>query len=305
MNGFRKGQSLTEYGLLITLVALIAVAALVLLGGSISETLASMMGPAQASAPAEQSSPPGSEKSKPPSTTTVEAQPPAAAPSEKQLGASYDPNSGIIVLSGLDSGSSGRVTTSSQGTEAAALALKRLSEIATKDDGTPADPDTLGILGDLAALGHKLAQQEGSLKMQPSTDTNSKAYLEYYNSGINDTYNEYVALHRKLEGMLGSNPEYSNLMTQVQDYSGIISGIGAFNFISQYIETDTLTGSQMTLDHIRTGMVGTDLTLEPLSVPLEPLNMQTSTVAINPDATLPLDSTHTEASADQLEQVKK
>ncbi len=257
-----SGQSLSEYGLVIGLVALAALAGLVLLSGNIRTALANMNTPAGGGGSAQLSSlPPGS---------TPPAAPGGSAPTGPQMRTSYDPRTGMVSLT-LDDGGSGSVTTGSRGTEAAALALARLAESAALSD----DPNMEDALRRLARLGQQLASQQASLTGPPSQDIDSAAYRAYYNSGIIDTNKDFWRAYQVVNNLIESNPRYrSNLRTQINDYSGVISSITSYNYAAQYQRNQVLADGRivpLTLADIRRDyIVGTDISRSNLTMPLTP-----------------------------------
>jgi hypothetical protein len=174
-----------------------------------------------------------------------------------------DKKSGQIQLSNLENASGGKVITSSQGTKLAGLALLRLSQTAATNNGEPPDPVSLALIKQLAEFGQQMAAEEASLKLPPSTDPSSAAYAEYYNSGLSQQgLGNFVDTYDKLQQQIGSNPNYSNIMQQVNDYVGIATQITVNNYAKDYFPLST--------EAIR----GTDITTKPLSVQFSPADIQ-------------------------------
>lgn len=259
-------QSLSEYSLTIGLVAVISIAALMLLGKNIGMLWAGLGG-----------SMGGGE-------TVASVAPGVAAGASAEAGGgdavsvsfSVDPKTGQIQMSSLENGGSGKITTSSQGTDLAALALLRLSNTATTDDGQPADPETLGLIQQLATLGSKMAEQQASLKLPASSDRASAAYREFYYSGLVESSKQFTQVYDQLNAQIGSQPKYSQLIKQVNDYTGIASQSTFRNYVQNY-------GSSQ--ENIARSVRGTDITTAALTTPFDPADIKTAMEKMAPLAT--------------------
>lgn len=260
-------QSLAEYSLTIGLIAIISLAALMLLGKNINLLWAGLGNSL-------------SEQDKAPSVATATPVSGGASggagttPSDvKTVSFSMDPETGQLQMTNLENGGGGKITTSSQGTDLAALALLRLSNTATTNDGEPADEETIGLIRQLAELGQKMAEQQASLKLPPSTDRKSAAYKEFYYSGLVGTADSFSQIYDKLNAQIGSQPKYSNLLKQVNDYTGIASQSTWMNYMKNYGSNEA---------NIALSVRGTNITTKELTTPFDPADIQAAMAKMAP-----------------------
>ena len=275
-----RAQTTSEYAMILALVAVICIAALTLLGKNINALLAGFGG----SMPKSQSvTPPGGNNTTAVASTTTAAVPTAAtatAATTTAVGVSMDASTGQIQLSNLDSGTSGKITTSSQGTELAALALQRLAKTALTDDGQPPDPVSLGLIQKLADLGHSLASEQSSITLPPPANSKASDYLssatysQFYYSGMLQTADTFYNTYAQLDQLIGSNPRYSNIMSQVQDYAGLASSITHQNYIAEYNPAATASG-------VSNSIQGTNYATNPANVQFDPADIHTAMTSMS------------------------
>jgi hypothetical protein len=258
-------QSLAEYSLTIGLIAIISLAALMLLGKNINLLWAGL----------------GNSLSEQDATSSVATATPVSGgssggttPSDvKTVSFSMDAETGQLQMTNLENGGGGKITTSSQGTDLAALALLRLSNTATANDGEPADAETIGLIRQLAELGQKMAEQQASLKLPPSADRKSAAYKEFYYSGLVGTADSFSQIYDKLNAQIGSQPKYSNLLKQVNDYTGIASQSTWMNYMKNYGSNEA---------NIALSVRGTNITTKELTTPFDPADIQAAMAKMAP-----------------------
>ena len=262
-----SAQSLGEYGIIIALISVVCMSALILLGPNISTLLGNVSGALgqNQNLTAKPSSSPAVTAV---DTTTVSSSSgTVTAPQPMAVSVQMDKKSGQIQLSNLENASGGKVITSSQGTKLAGLALLRLSQTATTNNGEPPDPVSLALIKQLAEFGQQMAAEEASLKLPPSTDPSSAAYAEYYNSGLSQQgLSNFLNTYDKLQQLIGNNPNYSNIMQQVNDYTGIATEITVNNYVKSYLP--------LAPSDIAQASRGTDITTKPLSVEFSPADIQ-------------------------------
>lgn len=250
-------QSLAEYSLTIGLIAIISLAALMLLGKNINLLWAGL----------------GNSISEQDTTSSIATSAPTSSGSSggvassnaRAVSFSMDAETGQIQMTNLENGGGGKITTSSQGTDLAALALLRLSNTATTNDGEPADPETIGLIRQLAELGQKMAEQQASLKLPPSADRKSAAYKEFYYSGLVGTADSFSQIYDKLNAQIGGQTKYSNLLKQVNDYTGIASQSTWMNYMKNYGSNEA---------NIALSVRGTDITTKELTTPFDPADIK-------------------------------
>lgn len=245
-----NGQSLAEYGIILGLVAVVAIPSLTLLGDTLNKGMQSLIpktGGTLTSNPAP-STPiiPSSPNGALPSPEAPTAQPPTAPPSPGQsnLLASYDPNTGKITYS-LPDGSGGTHTGSIE--DASSLLSNELTELAENwknANGEPMEEDLKNYILDLANSGYAMADTQ-SLRTQgrgvgSMAEMGAISGFMANNPGVtmmlegkaNDFVAKYNALDSKLAGMAAQSPEYKQLKTVIDAYAGTISYVNYTNFMN-------------------------------------------------------------------------
>lgn len=229
---------MSEYALTLALVALVSIGGLMLLGDQLLALLGTIR-PHPSTKTLSATQPIVVENAGVVTNVPAETAPTQAAQTPGvSVKIAYDAKTGKIALTNLDSGTSGKITTSSQGTDLASLAMRRLAE-ATTDDGEPLEPNVAGLLNQLADIMKQMATQEDSLNSTtPSKNTSSPAYSKFYYSGLSSTTAKLDDPYSQLKAIIGNNPKYGKIAEQAKEYMKVARNIAQYNYISQYYPTD-------------------------------------------------------------------
>lgn len=194
-----SGQSLTEYGLIVSLVVLSAITALSLLGGNTMMTLSNLVGTASASEPL------GTAKlTEPPGSSPV---PSAQSPASPATGTAISPpafttaNGTDIQLANYPIDLHQSVATSGANGTTSLLANNLTSTAQQLLDAGDISQTQFNELMDLANQGHKLATIYGLLEQAHEADMAGKTSMGYENYEL--MYNGQMTPVWELQGMVG------------------------------------------------------------------------------------------------------
>ena len=271
-----NGQSLGEYALLLGLIALIAIPALILFGGNLSDLFTNikpgganvLSGPSSAALAPATSAPATTTAPAAGSAPVVASSAPVSSPTA-QMTASYDPKTKQITFQVSDGSSSGKTTTGAQGTEMASLALIQLAHTATKDDGTLADPGILNLISQLGKQGQLIGNNEQGITATPLS---SPWMQQTYNSGIFSNYQQYVNIYNQLDAAVKNDPSYSKLFQQVNDLSGVVGTTAVYSYLGAYQNASTT--------EMNSNIAGTNAINQSVTIPLDSGSTQTAASGI-------------------------
>jgi len=289
------GQALPEYGLLLGLLAVAAIAALTFLGQDISKLLGKV-GSAEigtiallksGSKTAASVAPPSTSTTPTQTAPTETAAPPPAQQSGPIVKAAYDPNTKRIVFDGLDAATDGTNSTSVEGTKLAAQYLMSLAENATMPDGQPIPDELSGLIRNLANAGLKYADGEAMIDAKGSAAT-AEDYETVFAAGyVGDAYDA-------LNKALGRYPELQGLSQEIYDATGVITSIGVYNY---YANLPYFISHPSAFDSYPKSMItGTNLATTPVSLDSSILTTQQAAGQIGALATYPTTTSPTVSS---------
>lgn len=289
-----SGQSLSEYAILGGLIAVVAIPALMMLGGSVSQNLGTVkpMDPMQTIVG-------GGDANINTVAPPVTVSQPNASPNPGNPGvisgsgwqAKYDPATGQIIYAMPQSGGGGTNTASVSGIiesldEAAAMSRAMVPILASISDqadanGEPLPENIRVLLNQLAQHGYQMAAEEKVLVDEVTRNGIVDSNLDYLISNATDlkaSNQNFSAAYEDVMQLLRSKPEYNEVAKMLNAYSGVITYTAYDHFISP--AKDAIAGNEKGL------VVGTQ-PKEVTSLEAAPVVTTTNAKAINDMGTTP------------------
>lgn len=212
----RPGQSLVEYGVVVSLIACACISSVMLLGQNIKNGMDDLQGRTNGTSGAAVD--PSSVSVIPPGNYPALTGPsPIANPSQGQQQICTSGGWCVNVPLGMD-GTTVTETTGAQGVELTNQFASILEQIAKQVDLLPnADPSLKGMIADLANAGHYVAKKENdAYTFCPPTRASCGAYSVYSDGSFASTMD--VSLNTNLSDVKSATQSFTNQYNALQTY---------------------------------------------------------------------------------------